>query len=297
MKVVRTIQDMRQLQSELNAYRDMASLVGFVPTLGFLHEGHASLLRRAREECSLVVLSIFVNPLQFGAGEDFDKYPRDPKRDLRIAEKEGVDIVFMPEVSEMYPRPIQTAISVTGMTGLLCGASRPGHFDGVATVVSKLFNIVKPDRAYFGLKDAQQVAVIQKMVEDLNMDVTIVPCPTIREPDGLALSSRNVYLSPEERQEALVIQQALKEAEQLNGEGKAGLHELRDLVIKRISASPLADIDYVEVVSYPSFYTVDQLEKLEPGQLADSQILIAAAVRFGKTRLIDNCILPLRLRT
>lgn len=295
MKVVQNIQDMRRLQRELEPYTNTESLVGFVPTLGFLHEGHASLLRKAREECSLVVLSIFVNPLQFGAGEDFDKYPRDTERDLRIAEKEGVDIVFMPELGEMYPRPIQTTVTVSGMTDLLCGASRPGHFDGVATVVSKLFNIVKPDRAYFGLKDAQQVAVIQKMVDDLNMDIKIVPCPTVREPDGLALSSRNVYLSPEERKEALVLQQALKEAEQLNEQHKTDFRELKELVIKRISTSPLADIDYVEVVSYPSFYTVDQIQKLEPGQQGDNQMLIAVAVRFGTTRLIDNRILPIRI--
>lgn len=292
MRVVRTISEMRSIQQEAKRSATGKTIIGFVPTLGYLHEGHASLLRKAREECSLLVLSIFVNPLQFGAGEDFDKYPRDAERDLQIAETEGADVVFMPEVKEMYPGRIQTTVTVAGMTGLLCGASRPGHFDGVATVVSKLFHIIQPDRAYFGLKDAQQVAVIQKMVDDLNMNVTIVPCPTMRESDGLALSSRNVYLSADERKEALIIQQSLKEAEELNNQGHTSLRQLRSHVSGRIAGSPLADIDYVEIVSYPSFLTLEEWEQAQQNEGSDEQFLIAVAVRFGTTRLIDNRILP-----
>ncbi len=212
MQVIQHITDLRQSIRSRRA--EQPSLrVGFVPTMGFLHEGHASLLEAARRSCDIVVLSIFVNPLQFGPNEDFERYPRDEERDLAVAEQAGTDIVFLPQVAEMYPQPIKTMVSVREVTTRLCGASRPGHFDGVATVVAKLFHIVQPDAAFFGMKDAQQVAVIEQMVLDLNLPVEIVPCPTIREADGLAKSSRNVYLNEEERKQATVLSAALREAE------------------------------------------------------------------------------------
>jgi pantoate--beta-alanine ligase len=248
-----------------------------------------SLIKAAREQCSIIVLSIFVNPLQFGPNEDFDRYPRDTEKDLRLAEEAGVDVVFLPQTEEMYPRRTKTTVAVSDVTSRLCGASRPGHFDGVATVVTKLFNIVKPDQAFFGLKDAQQVAVIQQMVFDLNMDVEIVPCPILRESDGLAMSSRNVFLQPEERKQALVLSQALKLAEAwISQHPSFNVSELRKLVTEHIQTAPLADIDYVEVLSYPSLEPI-----VEMGNADADKLIIALAVKFGKTRLIDNIILPI----
>jgi pantoate--beta-alanine ligase len=273
------------------AVSDMNTTVGLVPTMGYLHEGHASLLKRARQECDIVVLSIFVNPLQFGPHEDFAKYPRDTERDMELAESHGVDIVFIPDVEVMYPKQIKTTVSVHGVTERLCGASRPGHFDGVATVVSKLFHIIKPHKAYFGMKDAQQVAVIQQMVEDLNMDIEIVPCATLRDSDGLALSSRNVYLSPQERQDALVLNQALSIGTQWLEDHKT-FSEARRGMIDHIETAASARIDYVELLTYPG------LEPLPPQgrstQLpAKTKIVLALAVKIGKTRLIDNRILEI----
>ncbi|MFD0694793.1 pantoate--beta-alanine ligase [Paenibacillus sp. GCM10027628] len=286
MEVIQSIADLRARIRSYRRKNDQS--VGFVPTMGFLHEGHASLIRKAREQSGLVVLSIFVNPLQFGPNEDFERYPRNAERDLQVAEAAGVDIVFMPDVKEMYPGPMRTNVSVTGLTSRLCGASRPGHFDGVATVVSKLFNIVQPDQAFFGLKDAQQVAVIQQMVNDLNMPVEIIPCPTLRESDGLAMSSRNVYLSDEERKQALVLSQALQKAKDyVQANANFTAVELNRLVNEHIATAPLAKIDYVEVLEYPT------LEPFESSYLSDlSSIIIALAVKFGNTRLIDNLILP-----
>jgi pantoate--beta-alanine ligase len=266
--------------------------IGFVPTMGYLHEGHLSLLRRARAENDVVVLSIFVNPLQFGPNEDFDKYPRDEERDLAMAREAGVDYVFLPDARVMYPRPILTTVKVSGITERMCGASRPGHFEGVATVVLKLFNIVQPDRAYFGLKDLQQVAVVQRMVEDLNVPVDIVPCPTVREADGLALSSRNVYLSAEERRQALVLSESLRLAQGwMMEDDSLTVSELRERIERHLSTAPMAQIDYVEVTVFP------ELRQLAPdetvGRLrAGSQLVIALAVRFGRTRLIDNALIP-----
>ncbi|KRE70111.1 pantoate--beta-alanine ligase [Paenibacillus sp. Soil750] len=288
MEVVQTIADLR---ARIKAYRRKNDQsVGFVPTMGFLHEGHASLLQKARSQSGLVVLSIFVNPLQFGPGEDFERYPRNAEKDLAVAEAAGVDIVFMPSVDEMYPTPTRTTVSVSEVTTRLCGASRPGHFDGVATVVSKLFHMVLPDQAFFGLKDAQQVAVIEQMVQDLNIPVEIVPCPTLRENDGLAMSSRNVYLSAEERQQALVLSQSLQQAKafiQSKSASSFTSQELEILVRDHIQTAPLAVIDYVEVLSYPT---------LEPFEHSHSitTLIIALAVKFGKTRLIDNLILQVR---
>lgn len=290
MNVVKTIGEMReQLRRRIregSAAGEHPVSVGFVPTMGYLHEGHASLLRRARAENDVVVLSVFVNPTQFGPNEDFDRYPRDEARDVQIAREHGVDFVFMPTVAEMYPEKPTVQVTVSGgLTDKLCGKSRPGHFDGVATVVTKLFQIVKPHRAYFGMKDAQQVAVIRKMCADLNIDVEIVPCPTVREPDGLALSSRNVYLSPEERRQALVLYRALEKAGDWLRLPGMTLEELRERVAAEIRTAPLAVIDYVELVTFPSLLPAD---RLITGDTGDTELLLALAVKFGATRLIDN---------
>ncbi|NUU63247.1 pantoate--beta-alanine ligase [Paenibacillus agri] len=286
MRVVRTVEQLREALEYMRGGGHTP--IGFVPTMGYLHDGHASLLRRATEMSGTVVMSIFVNPLQFGPNEDFASYPRDEARDLELAEREGADIVFIPSVEEMYPRPIRTGVSVSSLTNVLCGASRPGHFDGVTTVVSKLFNMVQPDYAFFGLKDAQQVAVLRQMVSDLNMNVQIVACPIVREADGLALSSRNVYLSEEERLQALVLSRSLRAAREAVEEGSAKTaEEIRQLLASIISSSPLAVIDYAEILTFPD------LEPLADDSIlaqADGEIIMALAVKFGKTRLIDNIV-------
>ncbi|UJF36360.1 pantoate--beta-alanine ligase [Paenibacillus hexagrammi] len=288
MQVIRTIHDLRA--QVRNFRRGSDALVGFVPTMGFLHEGHMSLLKAAKEQCSLVILSIFVNPLQFGPNEDFDRYPRNEKRDLELAEAAGADFVFMPDVKEMYPSEVRTTVSVTKLTDRLCGASRPGHFDGVATVVSKLFHIVQPDKAFFGLKDAQQVAVITQMVQDLNIPVEIVPCPTLRESDGLAMSSRNVYLQEEERRQALVLSQALNKAKEAVLDRSIVTSEaLTALIRNHIQTAPLAVIDYVEVLQFPSLQPFESTHSM-----VNDSLIAAVAVKFGKTRLIDNLILSVR---
>lgn len=257
--------------------------VGFVPTMGYLHEGHLALMRQARQECDLVVVSIFVNPTQFGPNEDFERYPRDLLRDTALCQQAPVDLIFTPDVAEIYPRPLLSWVRMSSITDTLCGASRPGHFDGVATIVTKLLNIVQPDVAYFGQKDAQQVAVIQRMVADLNMDWTeIRVVPTVREPDGLAMSSRNVYLSLEERQAAVVLFRALRVAEERVAAGERDMATLAEQMRIMIAAEPLAEIDYIQIVD---------LEKLSPTERLQSKALAALAVRFGKTRLIDNTIL------
>lgn len=284
MKVIRTV---AELVAAIRTYKveQPSASIGFVPTMGYLHQGHASLLERSRQDNDLSVLSIFVNPIQFGPNEDLDRYPRDEERDLATAERTGVDIAFLPAVEEMYPTPTKTKVAVSELTSLLCGASRPGHFDGVTTVVSKLFHMVKPTRAYFGMKDAQQVAVLTQMVADLNMDVEIVPCPIVREADGLALSSRNVYLSPEQRKQALTLSQSLLQAVGKLEEDVLAVEQVKAGIIERISQAPLADIEYVEVISFPSLERLSE-DTLLPAQDADT--LIALAVRFGSTRLIDN---------
>ncbi|MFM1652679.1 pantoate--beta-alanine ligase [Brevibacillus sp. B_LB10_24] len=280
MKQIKTIPELRR---ELQLIRREGKSIGLVPTMGYLHAGHLSLVEAAREACDTVVMSIFVNPLQFGPNEDFERYPRDLARDSQLAELAGVDFLFTPSVEEMYPRPILTKVSVGQVSEPLCGRNRPGHFDGVATVVSKLFHLVWPDKAFFGQKDAQQLAVIEQMVFDLSMPITVVGCPIIREADGLALSSRNVYLNQEERSQATVLYRSLQAAQQMLRDGGASVADVRDLVIEMINGQPLAEIDYVEVVNYPS---LSPAEELRPGQ----RICIAVAVRFGRTRLIDNVI-------
>lgn len=278
MKVIKTIAAMRQVWREARG-----KTIGLVPTMGYLHEGHLSLVKRAKSECEIVVMSIFVNPLQFGPNEDFDRYPRDFARDRRLAEEAGVDYLFYPEKEEMFPEEPLTHVKVDRVSEPLCGASRPGHFTGVATIVCKLFHIVMPDRAYFGLKDAQQVAVIQQMVKDLNFPITIVPCETVREADGLAKSSRNVYLSAEERKQATILYQALSEAKEKLSKGVfRNVGEVRQYLSERISSMSLAEIDYVDVLTYPALRP--------PASLQDVPLILAVAVRFGKARLIDNMI-------
>lgn len=261
--------------------------IGFVPTMGYLHEGHGSLITKAKETSNYVVLSIFVNPLQFGPNEDFEKYPRDFERDRNYAELLGVDLLYIPPVREIYPTyPALTKVRVDRLTEVLCGSSRPGHFDGVTTIVNKLFNLVQPTYAYFGLKDAQQVAVVTQMVKDLNMNVTIVPCPIVREQDGLAKSSRNVYLDEEERKQAVILFKSLNMAQNLLKNGVRKPSILVEKIIDQIETSPRAVIDYVQVLTYPN---LEKVSLLQPGD----QIIIALAVKFGNTRLIDNCIVEI----
>jgi pantoate--beta-alanine ligase len=277
MEVTRTAKGLR---ARTAAARAMRMPVGFVPTMGFFHEGHLSLMRRAREERGFVVVSIFVNPLQFGPGEDFEAYPRDPDRDLATAEAEGVDLVFAPEVDEVYPGGLPDVTVDPGPLGeRLEGASRPGHFRGVATVVAKLFHLVGPSAAYFGEKDAQQLAVIRRMVQDLSFPAAVVGCPIVREPDGLALSSRNVYLSAEERAAATCLFRALQEAQASAAAGEREAKALRGRMEEVIGAEPLADLDYAAVVDEDTFEEVDLLDR-------PARALVAA--RVGKPRLIDN---------
>jgi len=277
MKVIRTVSGMRA------ARRLMAGPVGFVPTMGYLHKGHISLVELSKKHNdSTVVVSTFVNPTQFGPKEDFDKYPRDEARDLAMLEKAGVDIVFLPARQEMYPDGFDTWVEVKGITDKLEGAARPGHFLGVATVCNKLFNIVRPQRAYFGQKDAQQVLVIQKMVADLNMNLEIVVAPTLREPDGLAMSSRNVYLNTDERKAATVLYRALLKAKEMKQAGEHDNATIRGAMMEMIRAEPLTKIDYVSIADTISLQELEQIH---------SQALVSLAVRFGKTRLIDNIVL------
>ena len=253
--------------------------VGLVPTMGYLHPGHISLIERARKENDMVVVSIFVNPIQFGPNEDLDKYPRDMAHDREVCEKAGAELIFAPEPSEMYPSENLVFVDIKELGNGLCGAKRPGHFRGVCTVVSKLFNIVLPDRAYFGEKDVQQLAIIRRMVKDLNFGTEIVSCPIVREPDGLAMSSRNLYLSPEERKAALSLSRSLSAAKELMRKGEKDAVKIREAIVAGISAEPLVKIDYAEIVDSADLSPVEKIEK---------PVLAAAAVYFGKTRLIDN---------
>lgn len=277
------ITTVKELREYLDLQRRSGKTIGFVPTMGFLHEGHLSLIRRAKAENDIVVVSDFVNPTQFGPNEDFESYPRDIRRDEELATGAGADLIFYPSVEEIYPRGSSTFVEVTGdITRILCGASRPTHFKGVTTVVTILFNIVQPQKAYFGQKDAQQAAVLMKMVADLHMNIELVVCPIVREPDGLAMSSRNTYLSPEERAQAIILNRALLEAKAAFETGEDDVEQLTRLITGKISEAPLASIDYVSIYAYPS---------LEPTKTVKGKALAAVAVRFGKTRLIDNIIL------
>ncbi len=276
MKVVETIAEMRQVR------KDLKEPVGFVPTMGYLHGGHLSLVKRAREDNASVVVSIFVNPTQFGPKEDFKNYPRDTKRDLQLLEPDA-DIVFMPSNAEMYPENYDTWVEVDAITDKLEGASRPGHFRGVSTVVTKLFNIVQPDKAYFGQKDAQQLLVIKKMVADLNMNLEVVACPTVREPDGLAMSSRNIYLKGQQREAATVLCRALNLAEKRWAQGERDAGEIRVEMTELINMEPLARIDYISIADAETLK--ETFHKIKP------PVLVSLAVKIGKTRLIDNTIL------
>ncbi|WP_461200629.1 pantoate--beta-alanine ligase [Anoxybacillus sp. TBDG-1] len=276
------IEKIEQMQARMIDERQRGKMIGFVPTMGYLHEGHVALLKRAKEENDIVVLSIFVNPLQFGPNEDFDRYPRDFERDHEIAKRAGVDIVFYPSVREMYPHKPSVTVKVHERVDVLCGKSRPGHFDGVATVVTKLFHIVMPHRAYFGMKDAQQVAVIDGLIRDFHFPIELVAVPTVREDDGLAKSSRNVYLSERERQEAPALYAALQNGRSLIEAGERDIEKVRQAIVHHIEQHTNGVIDYVEIYSYP---------ELKPLETLQGKIILALAVRFTNARLIDNIVM------
>lgn len=278
MKIINNISEMQKLSDELRKTKR----IGFIPTMGYLHEGHLSLIRKARESCDITVASIFVNPIQFGPQEDLAKYPRDFKRDAALLEKEKTDIIFHPSAEEMYLNDFSTYVEVKKLQDFLCGKTRAGHFVGVATVVTKLFNIVKPHFAVFGQKDFQQLAVIKKMVRDLNMDIEIIGHPTVREKDGLAMSSRNTYLSKSERDKALLISTSLKKAEKLFLEGERKTATLKKEVEDMLRQKEGIDIEYIDICDA---HTLEELDTIK------NRAVLAIACRIGKTRLIDNTIL------
>ena len=277
MQVTKTVEETRK---QIKQWKKEGKTIGLVPTMGFLHEGHASLIRKCREQNDIVVVSDFVNPTQFGPNEDLEAYPRDFERDSKLCESLGADLIFAPSPEDMYHDP-HAFVSIDTLSETLCGKTRPIHFKGVCTVVTKLFHIVAPDRAYFGEKDAQQLAIIRKMVKDLNFDIEIVGCPIIREEDGLAKSSRNTYLSPEERKAALVLSRSIFLGKEMVEKGERDCKKIIASMTAEIEKEPLAKIDYVDVVD---FDTITPVEKLE------GSILVAIAVYIGKTRLIDNFI-------
>ncbi len=273
------VETIAELREHCDRTRRDGRTVGVVPTMGYLHEGHRSLMRAARERCDFVVVTIFVNPLQFGADEDLDRYPSDLTGDLALCSAEGVDCVFAPPPTEMYTRPVLTTVHVEHLTEGLCGAARPTHFDGVTTVVAKLFSIVGPSAAFFGRKDAQQLAVVTRMADDLNLPVEVVGCPLVREADGLARSSRNAYLSPEQRAAAPVLFGALRAAANAVVEGERDPQRLRDLIAQTVGTAPGVDLEYVEV---------RDPHELAPLEAVNGDVLVALAARLGSTRLIDN---------
>ena len=282
---MRIIRDVHEMQAASRTARVQGIAIGFVPTMGALHEGHLSLVREARAKANLVAVSIFVNPLQFGPTEDFSKYPRTLEADCARLEKEGVEIVFAPPTEQMYPAGATTVVHVEGLSDKLDGRSRPGHFRGVSTVVAKLFHIVQPDYAVFGQKDAAQVAVLRRMVRDLNMDLELIVAPIVREADGLALSSRNVYLTAEQRQQALVLHRALLQVEGAAKSGESCSEKLRSTGLAAIASEPAAKLDYFEIIDP---------DTLEPVENITRGALVAVAASFGNTRLIDNLLLPER---
>ncbi len=276
MDIVNGIEEVKEI---VGGWKAEGQSVGFVPTMGYLHEGHGSLIERARAENDRVVVSIFVNPMQFGPTEDLGTYPRDMDRDAAYCERLGADLIFAPEPEEMYPDGFSSYVDMTVLTEELCGLSRPTHFRGVCTVLTKLFHIVRPDRAYFGQKDAQQLAIVKHMVEDLNMNLEVIGCPIVREADGLAKSSRNTYLSPEERKAALVLSQAVALGEKMVANGERDAVKLIAAMRDHIEAEPLARVDYVKAVDGRTMQPVTQVR---------SPLLVAMAVYIGKTRLLDN---------
>ncbi|WP_102345802.1 pantoate--beta-alanine ligase [Bacillus sp. Marseille-P3661] len=276
MKIIRSIKEMQQLSKE---YRTSGKSIGYVPTMGYLHEGHLKLVREARAANDIVAMSIFVNPLQFGPNEDFDRYPRDFERDERLANNAGVDVIFYPDVEEMYPKSMSIGVNVTDRVDVLCGKSREGHFNGVATVLMKLFNIISPDKAYFGMKDAQQVAVVDNIIQEFNFPIDLIPVETVREVDGLAKSSRNVYLSDQERLEASQLYASLRDAYQQIKQGETSSERIVNSIKEHIKQTTSGEVDYVEIYSYPDLTPMTKLK---------GKIIIALAVKFTKARLIDN---------
>lgn len=277
--MIRVIKTVNEVKTQVKEWKSQGLSIGFVPTMGYLHEGHQSLIKKAVEENDRVVVSVFVNPIQFAPNEDLATYPRDIERDTQLCEKTGADLVFNPAPEQMYPAGFSTHINMENLTKELCGKTRPTHFGGVCTVVGKLFNIVQPDKAYFGQKDAQQLAIIKQMVRDLNFNLEIVGCPIVREADGLAKSSRNTYLSAEERQSALVLSKSIELGKSLVQGGERDSKKIVKAMTDLIAKEPLAKIDYVSVVNA---LTIEPIERLE------GEVLVAIAVYIGKTRLIDN---------
>lgn len=275
----------KQTKEQIKKWQKAGKSIGFVPTMGYLHEGHQSLIQESIAHNDITVVSIFVNPTQFGANEDLDKYPRDFAADSSLCQEAGVDLIFHPEPDAMYPPRFCSLVDITRLKYSLCGKSRPDHFQGVCTVVAKLFNIVNPDRAYFGQKDAQQLTIIKQMAKDLDFDIEIVGCQIIREADGLAKSSRNSYLTPQQREQATILNKALVQAQSHSRSGFTDIAGLKEEMIATINTMPLADIDYVEIVDSKT---------LEPVMEFNDDILIALAVRFGATRLIDNTTIPFK---
>lgn len=278
MKIVKTVDEVR---AQVKEWRKEGLSVGLVPTMGYLHEGHQSLIKKSVEQNDRTVVSVFVNPMQFGPTEDLESYPRDLEADARLVESTGGDLIFNPEPEEMYKDGFCSFVNMTGLPDALCGLTRPVHFKGVCTVVNKLFNIVKPDRAYFGEKDAQQLAIIMRMVKDLNMDIKIVGCPIIREADGLAKSSRNIYLTPEERKAAVILSKSVALGKKMVADGEKDAKKIVAAMKELINSEPLATIDYVEMVDMDTMKAIDEVK---------GHVLCAMAVKFGKARLIDNFI-------
>lgn len=281
MQIVKTIDEVRK---QVKEWKKQGLTVGLVPTMGYLHEGHKSLIDVAVRDNDRVVVSVFVNPTQFAPNEDLESYPRDLDRDAALCDAAGAALIFHPEPEEMYLPDYSTFVDMRTLTDVLCGKTRPIHFSGVCTVVSKLFNIVQPDRAYFGQKDAQQLAVIKHMVADLNFDIEIIGCPIIREADGLAKSSRNTYLNEEERKQAVILSQALNQGKELIEDGETRASVIKQIIRDKIETMPLARIDYVEIVDFKTFKDLDEIQ---------GEVLAAVAVYIGKTRLIDNFIIQL----
>ncbi|MBY2479099.1 pantoate--beta-alanine ligase [Clostridioides difficile] len=280
------VKEIKSLKNIIKDWKKSGYSIGLVPTMGFLHEGHQSLIKKAVKENDKVVVSVFVNPTQFGPNEDFNSYPRDIEKDFKYCMDNGASIVFNPSSEEMYLKGNCTTINVSGLTKFLCGSKRPVHFGGVCLIVSKFLNIVTPDKAYFGEKDAQQLAVIKRMVKDLNIDTEIIGCPIVRENDGLAKSSRNTYLSREERKSALVLNESLNLAKEELTKGNLDVKKIKELIISKITSKDLVKIDYVEIVDS---------ETLQPVKQIESSILVAIAVFIGKTRLIDNFTFQLNI--
>jgi pantoate--beta-alanine ligase len=283
MQIIETIHEMQQITTNL---KNQSKKIGYVPTMGYLHEGHLNLIRQAKRDNDITVLSIFVNPLQFGPTEDLSTYPRDFKRDSMLAEEQGVDYIFYPSVKEMYPIEPSVTVMVHDRTDVLCGKSRPGHFDGVATVLVKLFHIVQPNRAYFGLKDAQQVAVVEGLITDFHFPIELIRVETIREEDGLAKSSRNVYLTDQERREAPQLYKSLQKIKEKILSGQRNYRDMLESLENDIQSNTSGVIDYIEMYSYPN---------LKPINESDKTIIVAIAVKFSKARLIDNIIIQLHV--